>query len=53
MTVEELIKELQMLPPHVRVEVNDNRGGEIHNLDQVDYFNDEIDGEIVILQVNC
>lgn len=54
MTVAELIAELQKLPQHIQVEVNDNNGGEVFAIDQVDYF-DATDGdpEIVIIQVNC
>lgn len=55
MTVQELIDELLLLPKDVQVEVNDNRNGLIHNVDQVDHFFGIEDGqlEVVIIQVNC
>ena len=54
MTVAELIKQLQALPQDIQVEVNDNNGGEVFAIDQVDYFAaTEYDPELVIIQVNC
>jgi len=55
MTVAELIKQLQALPQDIQVEVNDNNGGEVFAIDQVDYFGASLDqdDQIVIIQVNC
>lgn len=54
MTVAELISILQTMPQDVQVEVNDNYGGEIFVIEQVDHFEaTEEDDEIVIIQVNC
>lgn len=54
MTVAELIKQLQALPQDIQVEVNDNNGGEVFAIDQVDHFEaTDYDPQIVILQVNC
>jgi hypothetical protein len=54
MTVADLIAELQKLPQDIQVEVNDNNGGEVFAIDQVDHFDaTDYDPEIVIIQVNC
>jgi hypothetical protein len=56
MTVAELITELQKIPGWVDVEVNNNRGGEIHSIHSVNYFSPEMDTEahiaIAVIQVN-
>lgn len=56
MTVAELIAQLQAMPQDVEVQINDNSGGNVFELEQVDHFdaNDEWeDPEVVMLQVNC
>jgi len=56
MTVAELIAELQKLPQDIQVEVNNNRGGQVYPIEQVDHFAEDIhdnEPEIVIIQVNC
>ena len=54
MKVSELIAELQKLPPDISVEVNNNRGGECYEIEQVDHFEaNEYDPELVMLQVNA
>ncbi len=54
MTVAELIKALQELPQDIQVEVNDNKGGEVFAIEQVDHFGASLEDEqIVIIQVNC
>lgn len=50
MLVSKLILMLQQLPQDVEVEVNDNCGGEVYEIEGVDYFRKEA---IVIIQVNC
>ena len=52
MTVAELIKQLQLLPQDAQVEVNDNCGGEVYSIEQVDYFQSIGDEELVVIQVN-
>jgi hypothetical protein len=53
MTVAELIEVLKTMPQDVTVEVNDNGGGEVHGIDQVDYFEADADfDECVTIQVN-
>jgi hypothetical protein len=47
------------MPQDIAVQVNDNRGGEVYDLDSVDLFDEgsialeEEDEPVVILQVNC
>lgn len=51
---DELIALLQTMPEDVDVEVNDNNGGEVYLIDQVDYFTaDGYDGARIVIQVNC
>jgi hypothetical protein len=58
-TVAELIAQLQTMPQDIAVQVNDNRGGEVYDLDSVDLFDEGSialepeDEPVVILQVNC
>lgn len=53
MTVAELIEILKTMPQDCLVEVNDNMGGEIYDVEQVDHFEaTEYDDETVVLQVN-
>jgi hypothetical protein len=54
MTVAELIKQLQALPQDIQVEVNDNNGGEVYSIEQVDYFGASLDQDdkLVVIQVN-
>jgi sulfur carrier protein ThiS len=53
MTVAELIEILKTMPQDVMVEVNDNRGGEVYNVEQVDHFEADDDfEEVVVIQVN-
>jgi hypothetical protein len=57
MTVAELIAILQTMPQDLPIEVNDNNGGQIYPIEQVDCFT-ELDIEpddypTVVLQVNC
>ena len=53
MKVSELITLLQALPKNAIVQVNDNMGGEIYDIECVDHFDaDEYDPESVVLQVN-
>lgn len=49
----ELIKILQDMPGDPEVEVNDNRGGEVYPIDQVDYFEEDANSEAIVIQVNC
>lgn len=54
MLVSELIALLQSMPQDVAVEVNDNAGGQIIEIDSVDFF--PADGtytEVVVIQANC
>ncbi len=54
MKKEELIAILQALPDGVDVEVNDNNGGEVYPIDQVDYFEANEDYAAgIMIQVNC
>jgi hypothetical protein len=53
MTVAELIEVLKTMPQEVEVEVNDNHGGNVFEIDQVDHFEAEDDfAEVVVIQVN-
>lgn len=53
MTVAELVAILQEMPQDALVEVNDNCGGEVFPIEQVDYFEaNEYDDEVVVIQVN-
>lgn len=52
MRVEDLIEQLQRYPKDTQVEINDNRNGEIHIIDSVDYFPWDQDYPVVIIQVN-
>ncbi len=54
MKVSELITILSTMQPDVDIEVNDNNGGEVYAIDQVDFF-PATDGDpsIVMIQVNC
>ena len=57
MTVAELIAILQTMPQDFPIEVNDNNGGQIYPIEQVDCFT-ELDDElgdypVVVIQVNC
>jgi hypothetical protein len=55
MTVAELIKILQTMPQDWAVEVNDNLGGDVHQIDSIDMFPaiEEEDGyAVVVIQVN-
>ena len=54
MTVAELIEILQQMPQDVQVEVNDNNGGVVFGIEEVNHFEEcEWDDEIVMIQVNC
>jgi hypothetical protein len=54
MKVKELIELLQKMPQEADVEVNDNNGGEVYIINQVNYFPaDDIDTEVAMIQVNC
>lgn len=50
MLVSKLVQMLLQLPQDVEVEVNDNGGGEVYEIEGVDYFCKEAS---VIIQVNC
>ena len=53
MTVAELIEVLKTMPQGAEVEVNDNHGGNVFAIDQVDYFEAEDEfTEVVVIQVN-
>jgi len=52
MRVSELIKSLQEFPGDTLVEVNDNRGGECHSIEQVDFFPEDEICPVVVIQVN-
>ena len=53
MTVRELIEILKTMPQDCLVEVNDNNGGEVYGIEQVDHFQaSEFNDESVVLQVN-
>lgn len=50
----ELIKELELIPGDPEVEVNDNRGGEVYSIFQIDHFEKTSDDpEVIMIQVNC
>lgn len=57
MKVKALRELLFTMPDEADVEVNDNRGGQMYFIDQVDYFGPgEImlgETETVVIQVNC
>ena len=55
MKVSELIKILQDMPQDLPVEINNNLGGEITYVDQVDLFtvDDGLDYPVVMIQTNC
>jgi thiamine pyrophosphate-dependent acetolactate synthase large subunit-like protein len=53
MNVKELIELLQKQPPDAKVIVNDNNGGNVHDVDSVSFFNYPGDGPEVVIQVNC
>ena len=55
MLVSELIEILKTMPQDVIVEVNDNQGGEVYSIEQVDFFGKEeyLNSEdVVMIQVN-
>jgi hypothetical protein len=59
MTVAELIAILQTMPQDLPVEINDNEGGEILQIDSVDHFGwhdlepGSGDQPVVMIQANC
>jgi hypothetical protein len=55
MTVAELVAKLQRMPQEWQVEVNDNRGGNVFEIDSIDMFPvlEKEDGyAVVVIQVN-
>jgi hypothetical protein len=53
MIVAELIAALQKLPPDVEVLVNDNQGGEVYDIEQVDLLFDKFYPGQVVFQPGC
>ena len=53
MKVKDLIAELQKLDPDAEVEVNDNAGGEVYEIEQIDFFEFPGEPKCAVIQVNC